>query len=151
MPSTAPRITVHHNHKSFGPYSLEQTNSLLVAGRLNPDDLAWLEGTPEWTSLANVPGIVWVPPAPRRHPTARADPDASEHLILPAFLLAFFVGMFGIHRFYVGKVGSGIAMLILTLTMAGAVVTFFWSLIDWIIIVSGNFRDAEDKLLKRWT
>ena len=39
---------------------------------------------------------------------------------LAAFLFAFFLGVFGIHRFYVGKTGSAVAMLILTLTVFGA-------------------------------
>ena len=33
-------------------------------------------------------------------------PGDSDKLILPAFLLAFFIGPFGIHRFYVAKTGS---------------------------------------------
>ena len=30
---------------------------------------------------------------------------------LTAFLLCFFFGMFGIHRFYVGKIGTGILQI----------------------------------------
>ncbi len=33
----------------------------------------------------------------------------TDKKILPAFLLCFFLGMFGAHRFYVGKIGTGIA------------------------------------------
>jgi len=77
--------------------------------------------------------------------------DASDRKILPAFLFAFFLGPLGVHRFYVGKTGSGIAMVILSITVVGLVVTGIWALIDWIMIVSGNFKDSSGKTLKQWT
>jgi TM2 domain-containing membrane protein YozV len=67
-----------------------------------------------------------------------------------AFLFAFFLGTFGVHRFYVGKIGTGITMLILTLSLFGILITAFWALIDWIIIVSGGFRDADGRLITTW-
>lgn len=64
---------------------------------------------------------------------------------LPATLLCVFFGVFGVHRFYVGKVGSGIAML---LTFGGLGI---WTIIDLIMILSGTFKDKEDKTLIEWT
>lgn len=69
---------------------------------------------------------------------------------LVAFLFAFFLGTLGIHRFYVGKTGTAITMLVLTLTLFGLIVTSFWALIDWIMVASGHFRDAEGALIKNW-
>lgn len=69
----------------------------------------------------------------------------SEKRILIAFLLAFFGGALGLHRFYVGKTGTGILML---LTLGGLGI---WWLIDVILLVSGNFRDAERQRLTEWT
>ena len=66
-------------------------------------------------------------------------------------MLAFFLGMFGAHRFYVGRTGSAIAMLILTFTVVGALITVVWHLIDWIMILIGSFEDEDGKLLKQWT
>ena len=59
-----------------------------------------------------------------------------------AALLCFFLGNLGVHRFYVGKVGTGIVML-LTLGCVG-----IWTLIDFIIILCGNFKDKYGLPLK---
>jgi len=79
------------------------------------------------------------------------DTKISPKLRLPTFLFAFFLGMLGIHRFYVGKVGSGIAQLILSLTVVGMLVTSIWVLVDWITILSGTFRDADGLKIIKWT
>ena len=145
--SAAARITVRHRDQNYGPYSLDETNRLIVSGQLSREDLAWVEGTPAWTRLGLVPGTVDVPPMPMQD----GMDGESDRLILPAFLLAFFVGIFGAHRFYVGKTGSGIAMLVLTISIVGVVVTGIWATIDWIMIVCGGFDDGEGKRLTRWT
>tara|TARA_B100001250_G_scaffold388510_1_gene386818 strand:+ start:157 stop:483 length:327 start_codon:yes stop_codon:yes gene_type:complete len=62
---------------------------------------------------------------------------------LVTLLLCLFVGFLGVHRFYVGKIGTGILHL-LTLGFFG-----IWTLIDLIIIILGNFRDKEGNLLTR--
>lgn len=52
-----------------------------------------------------------------------------------ALLLCVFGGFFGLHRFYVGRIGSGILYL---LTFGGFLIGYF---IDLISICSGTFRD----------
>ena len=66
----------------------------------------------------------------------------SEKGFVPTILLCFFLGMFGIHRFYVGKIGTGILQL---LTLGGFGI---WTLIDFIIIVCGNFTDKSGAQIK---
>lgn len=62
---------------------------------------------------------------------------------LTAVLLCFFLGGLGAHRFYVGKMGTGVAML---LTLGGCGI---WSLIDFIMILLDKFQDAEGNSLQR--
>lgn len=47
-----------------------------------------------------------------------------------AYILWFFLGVFGAHRFYMGKTGSAIAQLILTLTFVGSFITAIWWFVD---------------------
>ena len=70
---------------------------------------------------------------------------SSDKRILPAFLLCFFLGYLGIHRFYVGKIGTGILWL-LTGGLLG-----IGALIDFIMIIVGSFRDADGNVIDQWT
>ncbi|MFF5082426.1 TM2 domain-containing protein [Actinoplanes sp. NPDC000266] len=58
-------------------------------------------------------------------------------------LLCFFLGTLGVHRFYVGKIGTGILMLI---TVGGFGI---WTLIDFIMIAVGKFSDKQGLALAR--
>jgi TM2 domain-containing membrane protein YozV len=69
----------------------------------------------------------------------------SDKRILPAALLCFFFGVFGAHRFYVGKIGTGFLEL---LTLGGFGI---WWLVDFILIICGAFRDGEDEKITQWT
>lgn len=68
----------------------------------------------------------------------------SEKSRTAAALLCFFLGGLGIHRFYVGKVGTGILWL-LTLGLFG-----IGALIDFIIILCGSFKDKYGNVIERW-
>ncbi len=54
-----------------------------------------------------------------------------------ALLLCFFLGTLGAHRFYAGKIASGILMV---LTMGGLGI---WYTIDMVIIILGKMRDKH--------
>ena len=52
-----------------------------------------------------------------------------------ALVLAFFFGFLGVHNFYLGRPGRGIAQLILTITVIGAVISCTWAFIEFIMIL----------------
>ncbi len=66
----------------------------------------------------------------------------SDKSATTALLLCLFLGGLGIHRFYVGKVGTGILML---LTLGGLGI---WALIDLIYIACGAFKDKDGAVLE---
>ena len=61
-----------------------------------------------------------------------------------ALALSFFGGVFGLHRFYVDKPRTAIAML---LTFGGCGI---WYLYDLVLVAAGEFRDSEDLPLRNW-
>jgi TM2 domain-containing membrane protein YozV len=71
-------------------------------------------------------------------------PDTSNKKRLIALLLCFFLGCLGIHRFYAGKVGTGIIWL-LTAGVFGIGV-----LIDFILILVGAFTDKAGNKITEW-
>lgn len=68
----------------------------------------------------------------------------SEKSRLAVTLFTFFLGEFGAHRFYLGKTGTAIAML---LTFGGLGI---WALVDFILAVSGKMKDKEGRLITNW-
>ncbi len=68
----------------------------------------------------------------------------SEKRKLPAFLLCLFFGIFGVHRYYVGKVATGLLQLF---TVGGL---GLWCLFDLLVILLGGFTDKEGKLITKW-
>jgi TM2 domain-containing membrane protein YozV len=60
---------------------------------------------------------------------------------LTTLLLCLFLGGLGVHRFYTGKTGSGIAQL---LTLGGCGI---WALVDLIMIATGKYVDAAGRPL----
>jgi len=69
----------------------------------------------------------------------------SDKVILPVFVLCLLLGGFGAHRFYVGKIGTGILML---LTLGGLGI---WVLIDLVVILCGEFTDKAGNKIRQWT
>jgi len=97
----------------------------------------------------------------------------SDKAILPALLLAFPFGVFGAHRFYVGKVWTaflqlgiwcGCVLLIIACATTGgdfqptlgillgslAFGCIIWAVIDWILILCKAFTDGQGRRMTHW-
>lgn len=61
-----------------------------------------------------------------------------------AFLLCFFLGAFGAHRFYTGKIGTGLVYLF-SFGLLG-----FGALYDLIVIAVGGFKDKQGMVIANW-
>ena len=71
-----------------------------------------------------------------------AQATVSEKAFVPAILLCYFLGGLGIHRFYVGKIGTGILMI---LTLGGFGI---WVIVDMVLIATGSFKDKQGLPIK---
>ncbi len=74
---------------------------------------------------------------------------------LATLLFCIFLGIFGAHRFYVGKTQTAVAMLLITLLTGwlfglGFFITGIWAVIDLIMIATAQFTDGNGKVLT-WT
>ena len=71
--------------------------------------------------------------------------DVSEKSRAIALVLGGVLGPFGAHRYYVGKIGTG---MLQTVTIGGL---GLWWLYDMILITFGSFRDRDGRRVKYWT
>ena len=76
-----------------------------------------------------VPGTSPPPAAAAAAAPAGERSDRNKYV---AAILAFLLGPLGIHRFYLGRIGSGILMLVLSCTLIGLILSVPWALIDMV-------------------
>jgi TM2 domain-containing membrane protein YozV len=109
---------------------------------------------------------------------SEATGNVSPKSRLATSLLAWFLGIFGAHRFYVGKTGTAVIMLLMgivsgvcyiggffgglasereapiwgLLVIAGVLyfAVWIWMVIDFVMAVTGNFKDSQGKPIKKW-
>jgi len=109
-----------------GPYGIPDLQAQAKAGYVRAGTFARrADGQGTWFQVMEIPGVF------------------SDKDWLTAVLLSFFVGMFGIDRFYLGYTGLGVLKLI-TLGLCG-----IWALIDLILIALNSVPDSRGLPLRR--
>lgn len=81
--------------------------------------------------------------------TASSDPNAKSKLA--AGLFGIFLGVFGVHNFYLGFTGKAVAQLLISVLSCGILspVSAIWGLIEGIMILSSNdYKDADGNTLR---
>jgi hypothetical protein len=109
-----------------GPYSLQDLATQARAGVLKSNTMVKrADGTGAWFLASELPGVF------------------SDKDWLATLLISFFVGWFGIDRFYLGYTGLGILKLI---TFGGCGI---WYTVDLILIAMGKLDDSQGRPLRR--
>ena len=104
-------------------FSFEQLSAMAVQGVLKPESLVQGVGEPYWSPASAIPGVF------------------SEKSYIAAMLLAWFLGVFGVDRFYLGYTGLGLAKLF---TLGGFGI---WAFIDFVLIALRKVPDRQGKPL----
>jgi serine/threonine protein kinase/DUF4097 and DUF4098 domain-containing protein YvlB len=120
-------------------------------------------------NIASTPPPAFPPAAAFSPP----NPPATDKIIFPAFLLAFFFGIFGFHRFYVGKFVTGalqmaalfawIPIIVLMAITGNSGEPFlglllgllvcacvFWALVDSVLLLCKAFTDGQGRRITNW-
>jgi TM2 domain-containing membrane protein YozV len=71
--------------------------------------------------------------------------EANKKTALVAYILWFFLGLFGGHNFYLKRTRVAVAQLILTLTIVGMLITVVWVLVD-AFLIPGWVRNQNNLL-----
>jgi TM2 domain-containing membrane protein YozV len=66
-----------------------------------------------------------------------------------AYVIWILAGIFGGHRFYLGRTGSAIGQLVTSLTIIGILVTVVWNIVD-LFLIPGIVREENEKLAAEW-
>ena len=118
--------------RQYGPVSAEQLRQWMTEGRAGPHTLVQIEGETDWKPLVTVPEFA-PPPASSVPPLL---PRPRRRSKLAAGLLGILLGAWGVHRFYLGYIGVGIAQIIVTICTCGF--GSLWGFIEGILILCGG-------------
>ncbi len=131
--------------REYGPVAADQIRQWMAEGRANAQTLVRRDGSNEWKPLAEFPELAQPAPSSAPPPIPVTRPNLKSRIA--AGLLGVFLGGWGVHRFYLGFVGIGLAQLIVTLFTCG--IGALWGFIEGILILTGNINtDAQGRPLQ---
>jgi TM2 domain-containing membrane protein YozV len=135
--------------EDYGPVSRRELDQWASEGRLNADCQLLKDGSEQWQWATDLyPALDPEAAATSAAATAgavSAGGEISDKKKMTAALLGILLGAFGVHRFYLGYTGMGVAQILVTCcTCVGG----WWGVIEGIMILTGSFnRDALGRKL----
>ncbi|MCA9072810.1 MAG: DUF4339 domain-containing protein [Planctomycetaceae bacterium] len=114
--------------EQLGPIPAADLKELADSGVLQPSDLVWKDGMPDWKPAGQIPGLLSSQPPPVRPGMHRRsgyeyedDPEYRQFINnkVAAGLCGILLGSLGIHKFLLGMTTPGIIMLLITLLTCG--------------------------------
>ena len=124
--TTTDAFLVQRMGSEEGPYSLQDLATQARAGVLRSNTMVKrADGSGSWFLASELPSVF------------------SDKEWLATLLISFFVGWFGIDRFYLGYTALGILKLI---TFGGCGI---WYVVDLILIAMGKLDDSQGRPLRR--
>lgn len=134
------------NGQQSGPYTINQMKAMWQNGTINAGTAYWQTGMTQWQLLANIRHFLDMTPTNQfgnqvivnqvGYPFQQIATGKSRVTFI---LFGLFLGCFGIHNFYAGYSGKGVAQLLITLFLGwifglGFVITGIWALIEIIVV-----------------
>lgn len=137
------------NGQQSGPYTINQMRTMWQNGTINAGTAYWQAGMAQWQSLANIRYFLDAPSGNQFGAPVIVN-QASYQVSYPVqfvssksrvtfVLLGLFLGCLGIHNFYAGYSGKGVAQLLITIFLGwvfglGIFITGIWALIEIIAV-----------------
>lgn len=113
-----------------GPYDIATLKGMMARGEINSQTLCFTEGMSNWEPITTILPVATMPhvPAPA-YPVQTAGSDKPR---VAYILLGIFLGCFGVHNFFAGYTGKGIAQLLMSVLSCGILsfVVFIWNIIE---------------------
>lgn len=133
--------------KSYGPYTVDELQRFSAEGRVTAISMLCAQDGSAWTPAYSVLGSAGGLPPGSLPPIAPPPPTFGPPPVNPALksrlaagLFGVLLGMLGIHNFYLGYNGRGIAQLLISILSCFwlAPVVWIWALIEGILIFTGS-------------
>jgi len=132
--------------KEYGPISFDQVQNWIREGRANAQTMIHTDTNPKWMPLGQCPEFASMLGGPSMANPKINQPMAGHGMAVThhpnakskvaAGILGILIGSLGIHRFYLGYTGIGIAQILVTFITCG--LGGLWGFIEGILILTGS-------------